>query len=159
MFTKEEQDNLKRLLLLAISLSSVTPKMIKKASLHFKISENTEEWPVEDIVLLKRLFGFILSNSSLKYGISKKKNKPEGFPHIDDWNNLKRGECDLQDYDDVFAFLKKKDETGKIITPIKIIRRKSNWINPQTTRESLESLRTTQHKKDSTDYEHGITDT
>ena len=111
---------------LALGCSEVKPKTIAK---HFQIQDSVSSRPIverviQDDTLLRKVLGFCLSCSTGKYGISKKKLTPRGCPHLLIWGDLVAGNADIQEYEEVFAFLsqcpqKKKKQPVKVEAKLK----------------------------------------
>lgn len=106
MIASEENVDIRQLLQKAISCSVVKPRKIEK---HFDLPEqslsNISDDLVSDEDLIKQILGFILSCSTAKYGISKKKKTPKGCPHLEIWNDLTSGAGFYDEYEEVFTFL------------------------------------------------------
>ena len=97
--------NVQNILKIALSCSVVKQSNIAK---HFQLPSfeiGAEDVILQDEALTRKVLGFILSCSTAKYGISKKKGRPYGCPHLDKWQELVSGNADMQEYSDIFTFL------------------------------------------------------
>lgn len=106
MIKSEENVDIRRLLQTAINCSVVKQKKIEQ---RFGLPEHSlfilSDELVSDEDLVKQILGFILSCSTAKYGISKKKKTPKGCPHLEIWNDLTSGAGFYDEYEEVFTFL------------------------------------------------------
>lgn len=121
MIKSEENVDIRQLLQTAINCSVVKPRKIEQ---HFDLPEQSlssiSDKLVSDEDLIKQILGFILSCSTAKYGISKKKKTPNGCPHLEIWNDLTSGAGFYDEYAEIFTFLNQcpiKKKTKPVIKP------------------------------------------
>ena len=80
---------------------------LRTVATHFQKPElkNDDGFQQADEMLKKQILGFLLSCCTSKYGISKRKGTPKGFPNLMLLSELVSGAADLEVYGEVFAFL------------------------------------------------------